>query len=89
MMHLFKIACLSYFPGKVEYGGHSYSKANLLKVQEQMVENLRAILRGIGSSATKDKKNLGNASELVIPMAKKMRRDDDVSSEEAKEDIET
>ena len=37
MIQLFKMACLSYFPGKVEFMGKKYVKEYLLEKQDEYV----------------------------------------------------
>ena len=47
---MFKMACLSYFPSKVDYQGKKYSKPLLIKRQEEYVSELRDILQLSGAN---------------------------------------
>ena len=47
---MFKMACLSYFPGKVEYDGEKHAKPTLIAKQEKYVSELRDILKLSGAN---------------------------------------
>ena len=48
------MACLSYFPSKVEYKGEKYGKEFLLNMQEEFVSQLRKILSDSGADPFSD-----------------------------------
>ena len=50
LIQLFKLACLSYFPGKVEYEGQKYRKGYLIDKQDELVHELRQILQDSGAA---------------------------------------
>ena len=75
---MFKLACLSYFPGKVEYKGSTYGKQLLINRQEEFVGELRGILEKSGANPYNDDSNIISMKRIEERM--KLRVGNDNSS---------
>jgi len=77
-LHLFKIACLSYFPGKCSYRGKQYGIDSMLEFQTMFVDQLRGMVVRIT-----DKTLFGHSESTVVKTTAQpigMGRCEDVAS---------